>query len=445
MACYEARNARTEVEREVDLARQLEAIKSATQRARREAGDQPLNVLLYTDLNRHHVSWGGHRARMDVGRRNEAEPIIDFMREIGLHSLLPVGTITWEHQSRDLATTVDVVLGSEGIREELEYCRIHTTDYGSDHRPIALSYSGRQVEESSGRRKRLYGVVDWRDIRAATSSTLGHGRDRERIMDAWLLDEAAEAFLNVINTVLEEHVPRAKESPYAKRWWTKELSNLRKDYTILRNRITTLRRRGEYSTQARMAAHLARRTYLDEIDKQRKQHWKDFLDNPDKAPGIDEISFRVWRELWPVVGDHLLWLYSTSLELRHVPKQWKTARIITLRKPGKPDYTVPKAFRPISLLPTISKGLEAVVAPRLSYITEKHNLLPMNHFGARPRRSAEQALNVLVERIYQAWRGGKVFAATTPDVYIRGMRRVPNVQHAAIWVICRNATHSREA
>jgi hypothetical protein len=39
IAYYEARNARTEVEREVDLARQLEAIKSATQQVRREAGD----------------------------------------------------------------------------------------------------------------------------------------------------------------------------------------------------------------------------------------------------------------------------------------------------------------------------------------------------------------------------------------------------------------------
>jgi hypothetical protein len=56
-----------------------------------------------------------------------------------------------------------------------------------------------------------------------------------------------------------------------------------------------------------------------------------------------------------VVGDHLLWLYSTSLELRHVPKQWKTARIVTLRKPGKADYNPPKAFRPISLLPTIRR------------------------------------------------------------------------------------------
>jgi hypothetical protein len=112
----------------------------------------------------------------------------------------------------------------------------------------------------------------------------------------------------------------------------------------------------------------------------------------------------------------MLWLYNTSLELGHIPQRWKTARIVTLRKPGKADYTLPKAFRPISLLPTISKGLEAAVAARLSYITETHDLLPANHFGARPRRSAEQALNALVERIYQAWRQRKVLSLVSFDV-----------------------------
>jgi len=61
-----------------------------------------------------------------------------------------------------------------------------------------------------------------------------------------------------------------------------------------------------------------------------------------------------------------------------------------------------KAFCLISLLPTISKGLEAVVAARLLYMVEKYSLLPDNYFGIRPRRLVEQALNVLVERIYQA-------------------------------------------
>ena len=96
----------------------------------------------------------------------------------------------------------------------------------------------------------------------------------------------------------------------------------------------------------------------------------------------------------------MFWLYTTSLALGHTLIAWKTARIVTLYKLGKADCTILKAFRPISLLPTISKGLEVVVAARLSYIAEEHKLLLANHFGARPKRSAEQVLNVLVERTY---------------------------------------------
>ena len=77
-----------------------------------------------------------------------------------LQSLLLAGTITWEHQSGDMASTVDVLAGSEEIVEHLEYCRIHDTDYGSDHRPIALSYRGGILPEARQRRRRLYKEAD---------------------------------------------------------------------------------------------------------------------------------------------------------------------------------------------------------------------------------------------------------------------------------------------
>ncbi|TKA72913.1 hypothetical protein B0A49_08441 [Cryomyces minteri] len=141
-----------------------------------------------------------------------------------------------------------------------------------------------------------------------------------------------------------------------------------------------------------------------------------FAANPKKAPGRDGLPFRVWRELWPVLGDPIFHLYETSLRLGHVPQRWKTAKIVTIWKPGKPDYTIPKAYRPISLLPTISKGLDAVVANRISYLAEKYSLLPKNHFGARRQRSCEQALSVLIERIHAAWRAGKVLSLVSFDV-----------------------------
>jgi len=43
-----------------------------------------------------------------------------------------------------------------------------------------------------------------------------------------------------------------------------------------------------------------------------------FRSSQDKAPGLDEITFRVWREIWPVVGPHLFKLYKASLELGYV-------------------------------------------------------------------------------------------------------------------------------
>ena len=89
---------------------------------------------------------------------------------MGLQSLLPSGTITWEHQSGDMASTVDVLVGSEDIAEYLEYCRIYDTDYGSDYHPIALSYRGCILPEPRRNRKRLYKEADWNEIRTAIGS-----------------------------------------------------------------------------------------------------------------------------------------------------------------------------------------------------------------------------------------------------------------------------------
>jgi hypothetical protein len=48
-----------------------------------------VDLLLYADLNRHHELWGGTQAFGEAGRTDEAEPIVDFMQENALTSLLP--------------------------------------------------------------------------------------------------------------------------------------------------------------------------------------------------------------------------------------------------------------------------------------------------------------------------------------------------------------------
>jgi hypothetical protein len=114
-----------------------------------------------------------------------------------------------------------------------------------------------------------------------------------------------------------------------------------------------------------------------------------------KTPGEDGLPAMVWKQLWPVVGDKVLHLFRTSLRDGELPVQWKSAKIIPLKKLGKDDYKVAKSWRPISLLSTLGKILEAVIADRISYAVETFGFLPTNHFGGRKQRSAEQALLLL--------------------------------------------------
>ena len=138
--------------------------------------------------------------------------------------------------------------------------------------------------------------------------------------------------------------------------------------------------------------------------------------SPWKAPGIDGIPNVVWKETWETLGQHITNIFNASYQLGHVPRQWRMARILPLRKPGKPDYRVAKAYRPISLLATLGKLMELVLARRLSYWAETFNLLPETQFGARPRRSCEQALILLTEKIKEAWQNQKVLSLVSFDV-----------------------------
>ena len=138
--------------------------------------------------------------------------------------------------------------------------------------------------------------------------------------------------------------------------------------------------------------------------------------SPNKAPGPDEITNRVLKNTLPVIEHHLQALMQASLNLGHFPKPFKSTITVVLRKPNKPDYTKTKAYRPVALECTLGKVMESVITEIMSYLTETHELLPTHHYGGRPGRSAEDAMMILSESIYKAWKNKKVYTALFTDV-----------------------------
>jgi len=78
-----------------------------------------------------------------------------------------------------------------------------------------------------------------------------------------------------------------------------------------------------------------------------------------KATGLDGIPARFLRDNGAVIALTVTFLVNLSLSTGSVPKEWKKARIVPLYKSGGQENM--DNYRPISILPLLSKILEKVV------------------------------------------------------------------------------------
>uniref|UniRef100_A0A3Q3MI54 Reverse transcriptase domain-containing protein n=1 Tax=Labrus bergylta TaxID=56723 RepID=A0A3Q3MI54_9LABR len=90
-------------------------------------------------------------------------------------------------------------------------------------------------------------------------------------------------------------------------------------------------------------------------------------------------------------------LVNMSIQTKTFPESWKKAIISPIYKSGEPDLTC--NYRPIAILPVVSKILEKVVAEQVILHLETNHLLHQQQFGFRPKHSTETAKCYLIEKI----------------------------------------------
>ena len=98
-----------------------------------------------------------------------------------------------------------------------------------------------------------------------------------------------------------------------------------------------------------------------------------------------------------LVAEPLTYIIHMSIETGLVPSDWKIAKVIPVFKSGsKSDLD---NYRPISILPVLSKLLEKFIHKQLIDHLEKNCMLFNFQFGFHSKRSTELAVTLLTDHI----------------------------------------------
>ena len=121
-----------------------------------------------------------------------------------------------------------------------------------------------------------------------------------------------------------------------------------------------------------------------------------------KTPGPDGITQEIISHAYAAIPETFHLVYSRLLTQGHHPICWRQAIGVILPKPNKPDYSVPKAYRIISLLNCLGKVLERILAQRLGEMAETGPLLHNSQMGGQKKKSAVDAALLLKDFVEKA-------------------------------------------
>lgn len=129
------------------------------------------------------------------------------------------------------------------------------------------------------------------------------------------------------------------------------------------------------------------------------QDIKEIIDNLDinKASGYDNITVKIIKTVKIQLVPIIKYLVKLSLRTSKFPEKMKYAKVSPIFKNG--DKSNPNNYRPISVLPVLSKILEKIINKKLSYFLENKNLLFNNQYGFRKSRDSEVAAMDVITNI----------------------------------------------
>ena len=144
------------------------------------------------------------------------------------------------------------------------------------------------------------------------------------------------------------------------------------------------------------------------------------------ATGVDSIPTRYLKDTAYVIAKPITFIINLPLKTGMFPNELKMARITPVYKSGAKDSF--DNYRPISILPALSKICEKCVHKQLMDHLENNHLISDRQFGFRRNHSTEQATALFTNQIRTNMDKGQLTGA----VFIDMSKAFDTISHASI-------------
>jgi len=132
------------------------------------------------------------------------------------------------------------------------------------------------------------------------------------------------------------------------------------------------------------------------------------------APGLSGINYKLVKWAFMASPQRFVDIYNYSIRLGLHP--WRVAKIVPVLKPNKVDYSLPKSFRPVSLLECCGKLLEKIIARRVNDDINRFQLLSPHQFGSRDSHCAIDTVLATTHTIESCVKTGHIAALLLLDI-----------------------------
>ena len=129
---------------------------------------------------------------------------------------------------------------------------------------------------------------------------------------------------------------------------------------------------------------------------------------PKTSSGFDNLSSKALIQLAPIIHSAIRLIINQSLVTGIFPEQLKIAIVTPIYKGKSSDPQAFGNYRPISLLPTLSKIIEKVVHKQLYDYMTKNNLFNNSQYGFRTNHSTEYAAMDFVDKAAKCLDDGEI-------------------------------------